>query len=92
MLGALLALDLVAGLDQHNSYRARHGVGALVWDNDLAAGAGKWVAKCPQGHSGEEGVGENMAWGYKSLTAAVDAWYSEVRRLDVEWGWVICQL
>jgi hypothetical protein len=78
-LGALLAPGLVAGLEQHNSYRARHGVSALVWDMDLAAGAGKWAGKCPDGHSGEVGVGENMAWGYGSLAAAVDAWYSEVR-------------
>lgn len=28
-------------------------------------------------HSGASGQGENLAWGYPSVTAAVDAWYAE---------------
>jgi hypothetical protein len=50
-----------------------------VWDTAIASTAQAWAAGCPNGHSGTSGVGENMAWGYPSLVAAVDAWYAEVR-------------
>lgn len=53
----------------------------VVWDGALAASAARWAAGCPTSHSGYQGVGENMAWGFVSLTAAVGAWYAEVRTL-----------
>jgi uncharacterized protein YkwD len=71
--------ELAAVLDAHNKHRAHHGVPALVWDANLAASAAAWADGCPAGHSGQTGVGENMAWGQSTWTAAVDAWYDEVR-------------
>lgn len=61
-------------------FRARHGAPTLSWDAKLAAAAQTWADSCPWGHSDSE-YGENMAWGYRSFAAVVDAWYNEVRGL-----------
>lgn len=80
-----------AALDQHNKQRSKHGVPALAWDAKLAASAQAWADKCPNGHSGTSGVGENMAWGYANFPAAIDAWYNEVSGLDVATCVNLCQ-
>jgi hypothetical protein len=60
-------------------YRKRHQVANLVWDDAIAASAAKWVAGCPQGHSGYAGLGENMAWASsRTVEGMVDMWYDEV--------------
>jgi len=49
-------------LKMHNDLRAKHGAPVMQWDPALVATAGNWAAKCPKGHSGIRGIGENMAW------------------------------
>lgn len=61
VVAALLAPELQAGLDRHNILRAIHQRQPLTWDVTLAGTAQTWAATCPNGHSGEPGVGENMA-------------------------------
>jgi len=72
------APDQPEALVRHNLYRARHGSPPLAWDGELEAAARAFTSRCPGGHSGAQGVGENMAWGYRSWQQAVDAWYREV--------------
>jgi uncharacterized protein YkwD len=74
--------EVQAGFDVTNSYRRQHSSPALVWDASIAAQAAAYVAGCPKGHSGASGVGENLAWGFDSLSAAVEAWYNEVQAYD----------
>lgn len=72
-------------LNAHNSYRARHGMPnnehkqtkPLKWNSQLAAEAQTWADRGAFQHSSGN-YGENLAAGYPSLTAAVDAWYNEV--------------
>lgn len=45
-----------------NKYRAKHQVPALTWDVALATRAQGYADSCPGGHSGDKGVGENLAW------------------------------
>ncbi|KAF6253115.1 CAP domain-containing protein [Scenedesmus sp. NREL 46B-D3] len=79
---AVLSPELQAAVDRHNSLRAKHGAPALQWDTAIAVTAQSWAAGCPNGHSGQRGVGENMAWGYASLADAVQAWFDEVKLYD----------
>lgn len=72
-----------AVLDLHNQLRAKHNVPALTWDASVAATAAQWASGCPRGHSGTNGVGENMAWGHSDFVAAVNDWYNEVRSCTV---------
>jgi uncharacterized protein YkwD len=78
--------EVQAGFDVTSSYRRQHSSPALVWDAAIAAQAAAYVAGCPKGHSGASGVGENLAWGYDSLSAAVEAWYNEVQAYDFSKG------
>jgi uncharacterized protein YkwD len=48
-------------VDKHNELRARHGVPPMVWDWGLAWNAYNYVLNCPSGHSGQPGIGENLA-------------------------------
>mmetsp|Transcript_8027 Transcript_8027/g.20596 ORF Transcript_8027/g.20596 Transcript_8027/m.20596 type:complete len:283 (+) Transcript_8027:204-1052(+) len=68
----------------HNNYRALHGVPDLVWDTAVEQSAQAWADGCriPLEHSSGTGFGENLAWGYGSMTAAIDAWYSEIDQYD----------
>jgi hypothetical protein len=61
----------------------------LTWDDALECVAQQWANTCPTGHNadrtsmyatcgGSGYVGENMAWGYPTVTAVVDGWASEV--------------
>lgn len=81
-----LDAELQAGLDATNSYRRQHNAPDLVWDRSIAAQAANYVAGCPNGHSQTKGYGENLAWGYASLGAAVKAWYDEVSAYDFNQG------
>lgn len=69
-------------LDLHNTLRARHQSPALVWDATVAATAQAYANRCLWAHNPDLrrlGLGENLALGYPSLTAAVQAWYDEAR-------------
>ena len=46
-------------LDQHNSYRARHGVPALSWSASVASSAQSWANRCVFEHSRGK-YGENL--------------------------------
>lgn len=81
-----LSSELQAGFDATNSYRRQHAAPDLVWDAAIAAQAASYVAGCPNGHSGQPGFGENLAWGYDSMSAAVRAWYDEVSAYDFNTG------
>ncbi|WIA37933.1 hypothetical protein OEZ86_001310 [Tetradesmus obliquus] len=72
------AAEYAAVLTATNAYRAKHQAPPLAWDAALAVRAQAFAAGCPNGHSGDRGVGENLAWGYQSWQAAVDGWYNEV--------------
>lgn len=64
---------------KHNELRYRHGVQMLTWDWSLAWNAYNYVVGCPNGHSGQQGIGENLAWGHQSFNHAMRDWYDEVR-------------
>lgn len=63
-------------LSVHNVYRLRHHVSALVWDKGLQAFAQHYADRCLFQHSGSH-YGENLAAGYATAAAAVQAWYAE---------------
>lgn len=65
-------------VDKHNELRYRHGVPALVWDWGLAWNAYNYIVGCPKGHSGQQGIGENLAWGHQDFNHAMRDWYDEV--------------
>lgn len=73
-----LDAELQTVLDRTNKYRANHGAAELAWDPNLAAEAAAYVNSCPMGHSGVQGRGENLAWGFTDFGSAVDQWYAEV--------------
>src|SRR5690242_3281458 len=67
------AADQAAILAAHNRLRAELGVPPLRWSDRLAQGAAQWaktVASRNQlQHSGQAGVGENIAVGWGARTA-----------------------
>lgn len=75
-------------LDQHNSYRAEHGVDPMSYNNELCAIAQKWadelLKKNTFMHSNTED-GENIYFSQSSVPVtptgkeAVDSWYSEIK-------------
>jgi Cysteine-rich secretory protein family len=75
-------------VQKHNELRARHGVQALVWDWNLAWHAYDYVSACPDGHSGVQGIGENLAWGHNDFNHAMRDWYDEV----CGWGWLVIRM
>jgi uncharacterized protein YkwD len=81
-----LSAELQAGLDATNSHRRQHSSPDMTWDASIASQAAAYVAGCPTGHSNMKGFGENLAWGYDSLAAAVTAWYDEVSAYDFSKG------
>ncbi|GJN89763.1 hypothetical protein Rhopal_002752-T1 [Rhodotorula paludigena] len=68
----------------HNQLRARHDAPALTWSTELASAAQTWANACVFEHGGGAGLGagENLAAGYGSVDAAVQAWYDEVADYD----------
>lgn len=77
-----------AMLNQHNTYRARHGVGALTWNSNLAASA---LANAQYNsdhntfvHTTNNPNGENIGYeyGYNSPTYLGWLWYDEITKYD----------
>jgi len=70
-------------LSRHNTYRSKHNVPDLAWSDGLASSAQEWADGCriPMVHSG---AGENLAYGFGSIGAAIDAWYNEVDKYDYD--------
>ncbi|KAK6534306.1 hypothetical protein TWF281_005634 [Arthrobotrys megalospora] len=63
-------------LDAHNKFRAAHGAPALSWNQEMADFARDKTQDCTMHHSGGP-YGENLAFGYSDVTAAITAWYDE---------------
>lgn len=63
-------------LSSHNKLRAKHNAPNLVWDEALSDYAERHAKKCFFQHSASP-YGENLAAGYPSISAAVQAWYAE---------------
>lgn len=71
----------------HNQYRARHRAPALVWNDNVAAGAAQWASNlagsCNLVHGSS---GENLAWTSVNgdfagaLRTAINMWYNEVSK------------
>ena len=85
LLIALFALsyaDIASeSLSVHNSYRSQVGVPDLSWSSSLADSALKYAQQLQRTntfqHSGQSGVGENLAKGYVNMKAAAQAWADE---------------
>ncbi|KAK9166086.1 hypothetical protein Scep_001277 [Stephania cephalantha] len=75
-------------LDPHNAARAQVGVGALVWDDTVAATALNYAYQragdCSLVHSGNPNYGENLAMSTGSLSPAeaVKLWTDEQQYYD----------
>ncbi|GLI60506.1 hypothetical protein VaNZ11_002669 [Volvox africanus] len=71
-------------LSLHNRYRAAHHAAALDWSPSLVSSAQNWANNLANGcafyHSGMQGVGENLAAGYRDWAGVTDAWYQEVNQ------------
>lgn len=70
-------------LDLHNSYREKHGAKALEYNDTLAQQSQEWALhlrdnnNCQLQHGGQFGSGQNLAGGYLTWTAAIEAFYEE---------------
>ncbi|KAE8445548.1 hypothetical protein EG329_013312 [Mollisiaceae sp. DMI_Dod_QoI] len=74
-------------ISNHNWYRAEHSAAPLTWSDSLAGTSQAWVSKCLFQHSrgpGDSGPGENIAAGYTTLVASIDAWGLE--RVNYDWN------
>ncbi|KAF8543940.1 CAP domain-containing protein, partial [Trichophaea hybrida] len=63
-------------LDVHNRYRSEHQVSPLVWDNYVAEASQKHADRCIYEHSNTT-YGENIAAGFRTSSAGVEAWGDE---------------
>jgi hypothetical protein len=54
----------------------------LEWNTELEKVAQEHANKCQMGHS-SSGYGENIAYGYKDLVAAVQGWDSEKKNINL---------
>jgi len=68
-------------LKAHNDKRALHGAEPLEWDEEMKNHAQRVCNKCVFEHSGSK-FGENLAAGYESAAAAIQAWYDENSMYD----------
>ncbi|KAJ9488149.1 hypothetical protein VN97_g5157 [Penicillium thymicola] len=59
-----------------NEYRANHDANPLQWNNTLADYSREWAEACIWKHS-KSSYGENLAYGYQNVSAAVIAWGDE---------------
>ena len=75
-----IAIDAVSN---HNRLRALHGVPDIKWNRDLAKYAQDYLAsaQCNFAHSGGP-YGENLAIGYPTTAASIQAWYDEIKDYD----------
>jgi uncharacterized protein YkwD len=71
-----LAQEQQTILTVHNQFRKLHHAAPLLWDDELAQFAKRHANMCRFKHSGSS-FGENLAAGYPSLAAAINAWYAE---------------
>ncbi|KAK7506406.1 hypothetical protein BaRGS_00002518 [Batillaria attramentaria] len=68
----------------------------LVWDDELALVAAKWARRCVVKHDNGNArrvpslpgihVGQNAAFGYRSFTSAVQAWFNEYKNFKYGTG------
>jgi hypothetical protein len=72
-------------LTTHNKLRSKHSAPAMRWDNTLARYAEQYAARCHFRHS-HGGYGENLAAGFPSAKAAIQAWYDEHESYDYKRG------
>jgi hypothetical protein len=54
-------------------------VSTLTWNKDYAEDVAKIAGACGGKPQVREDVEDNIAWGYTTFGAAVQAWYDEVR-------------
>lgn len=74
-------------LVSQNGYRAEHGVGAFTWNSTLAKYASDYLKKAQCNFEHSHGpYGENLAIGYPTPQAAVDAWYNEYKDYNYAQG------
>lgn len=93
LAGGLSSADKKQIVDDHNNYRsgvkpAAANMVKMYWNDDIARYAQKYADTCPDGHDTGNarkegtglgiGIGQNLAWGYRSWAAAVKGWYDEV--------------
>nr|AWX94595.1 pathogensis-related protein 1 [Panax notoginseng] len=77
-------------LNAHNAARAQVRVGPMRWDTTVAAYAQNYantlISSCRLVHSSGSGYGENLAYGFPTLTgtAAVDLWVKEKPYYDYD--------
>eukprot|EP00198_Chlamydomonas_reinhardtii_P012567 XP_001701904.1 predicted extracellular protein [Chlamydomonas reinhardtii] len=82
-LSALLAVVLLcatvhAGADCSGCSAPRRSLLGRVWGEVVdAASAAAWAGNCRFEHQQGTGEGENLAWGYSDIGAAVSDWYAE---------------
>ena len=72
-------------LNSTNTYRSQHNASALSWNTTLSTFADAYVQACKFAHTGGP-YGENLAAGYSSATAAVEAWGNEGAKYDFAAG------
>jgi uncharacterized protein YkwD len=70
-------------LSLHNQLRNKHSAPSLRWDNELAKFATDYAARCNFKHS-HAGYGENLAAGYRTVSAAILSWYAEGERYSYQ--------
>lgn len=71
-------------LSAHNHFRAIHHAPNLEWDDTLANYARQYASKCQFKHS-HSPYGENLAAGYPTVNAAINAWYAEHELYSYIW-------
>jgi uncharacterized protein YkwD len=76
--------DFAAQMVQwHNTYRARHGSPAVIWNDTLAAYAANYSRLCSTDHSDSPYYGENLAYGgFTNPAYYVYLWYNEIQNYD----------
>lgn len=85
------ASDQTLIVDSHNAYRrdvspTATNMRTMSWDDEVAMIAQKWTENCQFAHDdgysryipGRFSVGQNLAFGHASWTAAITAWHDEV--------------
>jgi uncharacterized protein YkwD len=71
-------------LSAHNEVRAMHHAPKLEWDTKLANYARQHASKCQFKHSSSP-YGENIAAGFPTVNAAMNAWYAEHEYYSYQW-------
>jgi pathogenesis-related protein 1 len=71
-------------LSTHNQFRAIHHAPPLIWDDTLANYAKHYASQCVFKHS-HSPYGENLAAGYPTISAGINAWYAEQKKYSYFW-------